>query len=108
MLIQAPSQANKQPLELKKFRVSVGMRHQQKKHTQFHKHQKMCLLITYPSSVNNTNLAINIADPNEFITHASQTKWLYGFFYFRLRDPAHQMTNVNIFENAHTKVVIII
>lgn len=30
MLIQAPSQANKQPLEVKKFRVSVGMRQQQK------------------------------------------------------------------------------
>lgn len=71
MLIQAPSQANKQPLEVKKFRVSVGMRQQQQK-TQFHKHQKMCLLITYPFSVNNTNLAINIADPNEFITYASQ------------------------------------
>lgn len=68
----------------------------------------MCLLITYPPSVNNTNLAINIADPNEFITYASQKKWLYGFFFFRLRNPAHQMTNVNIIENAHTKVVIII
>lgn len=31
-LIQTPSQDNKQPLEVKKFRVSVGMRQQQKKH----------------------------------------------------------------------------